>query len=48
MQTTPTPTFKYSSSFDEINGIIHIHCRSTEMLCRVKMSSYKVGMNQIL
>lgn len=47
-QSTPTPNFKYTSRLNEINEIMHIHCISTEMLCRATMSSYKASRNQTL
>lgn len=48
MQSTPTRNFKYTTSFNKTNEIIHIHCISTEMLCRAMMSPYKVSTNQVL
>lgn len=48
MQSTPTRNFKYTTSFNKTNEIIHIHCISTEMLCWAMMSPYKVSTNQVL
>lgn len=48
MQSTQTPNFKYTTSFNKTTEIIHIHCISTEMLCRAMMSPHKVSTNQVL